>query len=151
MTPGVEAIDRERVRQMRDLNYDEVHDAEHDRGQLIEAAAFYLGVVLHRVTGRTLSTVLWPWNDAHPKTADIDRCLAKAGALIAAEMDRRLVASSVRCHGCKRLLPEADVIQVTMGGQSTRRHQETPVGAAGFFGGSSGSYTLALCGPVEGP
>lgn len=80
---GVKLIERERVRQVVDEGWDAEHDAKHTDGELRAAAICYaLG-----------NTQFWPedWDKAYWKpTRDPVRDLTKAGALIAAEIDRLL-------------------------------------------------------------
>jgi len=89
---GVELIAAERQRQIEVEGYDAAHDDTHNKTELLAAAICYVttcrpgGAEFYRhVPGA------WPWDDAswRPK-ADFIGNLAKAGALIAAEMDRRL-------------------------------------------------------------
>lgn len=87
-TPGTEAITKERNRQ-RGLWTDD-HDDAH-RGELLEAALNYIMYTLNRFEyGRpvTPSPVGWPWEQEFFKTSNPIRDLEKAGALIAAEIDR---------------------------------------------------------------
>jgi hypothetical protein len=81
---GVELIAAERQRQVEAEGWTPEHDDEHD-GQMADAAACYL-----------LSDVpefrddYWPWDAKWWKPTPKDRVreLVKAGALIAAEIDR---------------------------------------------------------------
>lgn len=90
---GVELIAAERDRQVNQEGYTREHDDEHDDAALLNAAWAYLlasrQIVtkqpgwLHRVPAA------WPWGRAWWKPSDDPvRNLVKAGALIAAEIDR---------------------------------------------------------------
>ena len=95
MKTGVELITNERVRQISVEGWSALHDAEHTRGELSAAAASYAmaasAQVLH---GReTMTDIMppsqWPWSVGWWKLSnDPIRTLTKAGALIAAEIDR---------------------------------------------------------------
>lgn len=76
---GVDLIAAERQRQVEAEGWTPEHDDTHDREELTLAALTYL----------TRSP--WPWDDGKPRLGPrrtIDD-LVKAGALIAAEIDRR--------------------------------------------------------------
>jgi hypothetical protein len=81
---GVSLIAAERRRQIMTEGWSEAHDDTHDRGELAQAAACY--ALQHTpVSGRVLC---WPWNRDWWKPKGPIRDLARAGALIAAEIDR---------------------------------------------------------------
>lgn len=93
---GLELIGWERERQVESEGWTSEHDDEHDRRELAKAAASY---ALHAGTGgpgawRTanggpMAPQYWPWEAESWKPGDDPvRDLAKAGALIAAEIDR---------------------------------------------------------------
>jgi hypothetical protein len=76
---GVDLIAAERRRQVDVKDWTSEHDAEHTRGELIRAAKCYLNT----------SPQGWPWAIPWWKPSnDPVRNLVKAGALIAAELDR---------------------------------------------------------------
>jgi hypothetical protein len=92
---GIEIIAAERARQMRVEGYDAKHDDEHELGGLAQAAACYALMGWLRRTNiadheRGNPPVMWPWDSVYWKPTPKDRVreLAKAGALIAAEIDR---------------------------------------------------------------
>jgi hypothetical protein len=110
---GAERISTERARQISAEGYDRAHDDAHENGELAWAGACYAAPARiferrspigahHHVTFRDP----WPWDDDHdrrnfaadgqmvkPATAgERIRMLEKAGALIAAEIDRLLRA-----------------------------------------------------------
>lgn len=98
---GIERIAAERKRQVEKEGYSPEHDDEHRNGELPIAAACYALSAGEYLLG---SDDPWPWSDASDKRArnilgEITceetvgakiRLLEKAGALIAAEIDRLL-------------------------------------------------------------
>lgn len=100
---GVERIAAERERQIKDHHFDAAHDDEHDRGELAYAAASYAAPrpVFQETRygyGGDLQIIfgeVWPrdWErvtSARITKASRIRDLERAGALIAAEIDRLL-------------------------------------------------------------
>jgi hypothetical protein len=90
-TRGVDLIRIERLRQISDEGYDSWHDRElHPNGELVEAAISYALQPFGLERADEAVPALWPWNksDWKPSPADRIRELVKAGALIAAEIDR---------------------------------------------------------------
>lgn len=95
---GAELIAEERIRQIRGEGYDPQHDDAHDRGELISAAMCYASVPLLRLVYKPFEAeseitevmaTKWPWDEIYWKPDnDAQRNLVKAGALIAAEIDR---------------------------------------------------------------
>ena len=86
MKTGVELIAEERKRQIEVEKWDEEHDDKHSKGEIANAARCYAipGVKSWWTTGLD-----WPWNVSWWKPSDDPiRNLTKAGALIAAEIDR---------------------------------------------------------------
>jgi hypothetical protein len=112
VTSGIERIAAERTRQIEEEHYDAAHDDEHGIGELSVAAACYAagasGERIYRM--ETFAAAVrfvdpWPWSDgddrrpydlnegtllADPTDEQAIRLLEKAGALIAAEIDRIL-------------------------------------------------------------
>lgn len=95
---GAELIAAERQRQPDEEGFDAVHDDEHDRCELATAGIGYAMFAVWRVLDPDDSPaeranppdeIEWPWHPSwwHP-TADPIPNLVKAGALIAAEIDR---------------------------------------------------------------
>jgi hypothetical protein len=91
MKTGIELIADERERQVSQEGWTPEHDNEHEECELTEAAVCYA------LTGREVAlqaTVCpnpsgWPWDMKSWKPSpDPIRNLVKAGALIAAEIDR---------------------------------------------------------------
>jgi hypothetical protein len=81
---GVGLIAAERRRQVEAEGWRTKHDDRHDRDELALAAARYALPARHRIA------VAWPWDASswRPTPDDRMRELVKAGALIAAEIDR---------------------------------------------------------------
>jgi len=104
---GSELIAKERIRQVEEEDYDVIHDGQHKENALAEAAVCYI-MCKENVIPRHVSEIspgdlftgegmrdaiiwaLWPWGWKRewfkPKTRI--RNLVRAGALIAAEIDR---------------------------------------------------------------
>lgn len=87
---GAELIVAERRRQIDGEGWSATHDDdEHDDGGLLGAAFCYVDQVLRNKDTDALPGRSWPWNSSWWKpSADPVRNLVKAGALIAAEIDR---------------------------------------------------------------
>jgi hypothetical protein len=91
---GVELIAAERHRQIEVEGWTPAHDDEHGRGQLSCAGACYARLASNQETYQTRAIpdprpLTWPWSAKWWKpSADPIRNLVKAGALIAAEIDR---------------------------------------------------------------
>lgn len=89
MKPGINRIAAERLRQTTAEGFDTTHDAQHAKGELIHAAVIYLKFAFRQSQGEAMNPV-WPWGDEWLKLEKGNpiRALEKAGALIAAEIDR---------------------------------------------------------------
>lgn len=90
---GIRFIAEERMRQFHAESFSLEHDAHHTKGELAIAGACYAGLSASHADGRDPSEVpspfSWPWQKRHWKpSSDPIRNLARAGALIAAEIDR---------------------------------------------------------------
>ena len=89
---GSELIARERQRQIDVEGWTPEHDATHNDCQLNWVAMAYMcaaRLVLKNDPAATTSPAFWPWSQAWWKPSrDPIRNLVKAGALIAAEIDR---------------------------------------------------------------
>ena len=94
MKIGIELIAAERLRQIQEEGWTAAHDDNHTAGDLCHAARCYTGHALGLIQGmgrgiRAPGT--WPWVAPSWKPSDDPiRDLTKAGALIAAEIDRLL-------------------------------------------------------------
>jgi hypothetical protein len=80
---GADLIAAERKRQVEEEGWTPEHDEAHGRGELRSAAICYAAG--SRMVG---STDQWPWSRFWWKPRDVVSNLVKAGALIAAEIDR---------------------------------------------------------------
>lgn len=93
ITEGADLIRQERNRQMTEEGWAVEHDDMHAAGELAMAAMCYAESPYDRITeGDARTPVGWPWepDDWKPTPDDRVRELVKAGALIAAEIDRLL-------------------------------------------------------------
>lgn len=96
MKTGTELIAQERQRQVEQTGWTAEYDDHHQSGQLAAAAACYAHLAVAVIQGETDMDEIkfnllnfWPWDEHWFKPgADPVRNLAKAGALIAAEIDR---------------------------------------------------------------
>lgn len=103
---GLEEIKRERLRQIQHLGYTNQTDAQWTQGQLLSAAATYLEAArIQEMFGddpdatqqaaivQQLDEVVektWPWEETRPNLQQGPiQNIIKAGAMIAAELDRR--------------------------------------------------------------
>lgn len=94
MMSGVELIAQERQRQIDAEGYSARHDDEHDMGELAAAAMCYaeqtVDMEISSIGDESFMAQWWPFGIKEWKpSGDPIRDLAKAGALIAAEIDRR--------------------------------------------------------------
>lgn len=91
-TTGVDLIGLERTRQKLQEGWTPEHDDAHDMGELVTAAVCYAVYASHQVREQPppvgLIETRWPWASHWWKPSDPIRNLQKAGALIAAELDR---------------------------------------------------------------
>jgi hypothetical protein len=86
---GTELIAAERQRQMDVEGWTPEHDDEHNEFQLANAAEAYLVAYTNELNKTESIPYSWPWDSSWWKpSSDPIRNLVKAGALIAAEIDR---------------------------------------------------------------
>lgn len=92
---GAQLIAEERNRQVNVEGWTDAHDDAHTFAQLADAAACYATAAADLIQGRKIENVRhfiprsWPWTKEWWKPSDDPiRTLVKAGALIAAEIDR---------------------------------------------------------------
>lgn len=83
-TPGAVLIAIERTRQRAGERFSADHDSQHTHGELVRAGAAYA----LSAAGSDCASGAWPWRLGEFKPADKVRDLVRAGALIAAELDR---------------------------------------------------------------
>lgn len=102
MKTGIEIIAEERQRQIDVEGWTPEHDSHHTSGELADAAATYAmtkesRAFLQKIAKdffeykeESTTPTIWPWDAEWYKPTPDDRVreLAKAGALIAAEIDR---------------------------------------------------------------
>lgn len=93
---GAMRIMYERLRQVEKEGYSKEHDSKHRYGEIIMAAVAYANAAHHQILNPSLRpeelcVSEWPWeNTAWNPSDKPTRNLEKAGALIAAEIDRLL-------------------------------------------------------------
>lgn len=92
MSKAIEDIAAERARQVSQEGWTPEHDDKHGNGQMAEAAACY---ILGDDNSLFDFPCIWPWHKSWWKPTNRRRNLVKAGALIAAEIERldRLTAN----------------------------------------------------------
>lgn len=93
MKTGIQLITEERKRQIEVEGWTPEHDAKHNTDDLAHAAAAYASAELYRRTtseGYDNTPHIWPFERKWFKPTPENRVreLVKAGALIAAEIDR---------------------------------------------------------------
>lgn len=106
METGVKIIAKERKRQIEELGYDYTHDHLYADQQLARAAACYAipdnwKVLWDKNVWANFVGVFWPWSHQYWKPSPNNRIkeLAKAGALIAAQIDYELNKAKVKYNG----------------------------------------------------
>lgn len=85
-TSGAELIAQERKRQIEEEGYDSKHDEGVTSGELMRAAEAYLDSA-EGYSFYSFSKV-WPWDKGYFKPKGVKRDLVRAGALIAAAIDK---------------------------------------------------------------
>ena len=87
---GIESIAAERQRQIEKEGWTPAHDNEHDEGDIALAAACYALPVAENYVEciEGMGPIMWPWAYKWWKPKDRRSDLVRAGALIAAEIDR---------------------------------------------------------------
>ena len=84
MKSGSELIKEERLRQITKEGWSAEHDKEHDVMEFVKAAQAYLMINEDNI----IRAGVWPWTGGFFKPKDAIRDLTRAGALIAAAIDR---------------------------------------------------------------
>jgi len=118
---GIELIAEERAKQISDDGYSPAHDDRHNDGEIAVAGGTYALPQSHRIMGKRTITIPtarglaepdgwkevsvsvpcdWPWEPQSWKPTPNDRVreLVKAGALIAAEIDRLQRSAVIKPH-----------------------------------------------------
>jgi DNA repair exonuclease SbcCD ATPase subunit len=95
-TTGSYMIAVERERQIKNEGYGAEHDQVHAPMTLAKAAVSYILCNDERKR-KIAKTTYWPWEDKYYKPRDMKRNLVRAGALVAAAIDR-LLAEDVQSH-----------------------------------------------------
>jgi len=85
MKTGIEQITEERVKQISKYGYTPYHDTGYNNKHLLLAALSYLKTA---IGGEEAQMLNWPWEPKYFKDEGYVENLKKAGALIAAELDR---------------------------------------------------------------
>jgi hypothetical protein len=89
MKTGIELIAHERERQVKVEGWSEEHDDTHKKSALAVAAVEYANCSIYQQRGCEYVPLQWPWGMKWWKpSSNKIRNLVKAGALIAAEIDR---------------------------------------------------------------
>ena len=82
---GLQLITEERVKQIGKYHYYATHDDMYKNKELLLAALAYLNTAIY---GGNVGIEDWPWKSELFKDEGYVESLKKAGALIAAELDR---------------------------------------------------------------
>ena len=88
-TTGAYMIAVERERQIKSECYNSEHDQMHAPMTLAKAAVSYI-LCNDEKKRKIAKTMYWPWEDKYYKPRDMKRNLVRAGALVAAAIDRLL-------------------------------------------------------------
>jgi len=105
---GAELIAKERERQITEEGWTAEHDNEHPNGNLAIAGACYALATFGYYASEAMN--LWPWASEwwKPTPNDPIRQLIKAGALIAAEIDK-LQRQTKICDLCGKPVGEGEL------------------------------------------
>ena len=106
VSTGAELIAAERLRQMREEGWTAENDDEFENGELALAGAAYALAAVDDIADEVTSSLvrrLWPWTAEWWKPKGPLRDLVRAGALLAAEIDRVLRNSEDRDERLARL------------------------------------------------
>lgn len=99
---GIELIAEERQRQITAEGWDAEHDSAHERGEIAMAAACYATLPDYRRVSKSFvgRPEFWPFDSSWWKPTPENRIreLQKAGALIAAEIDRLQKLNNPQSH-----------------------------------------------------
>ena len=109
MKKGIDLIAEERKRQIEVKGYDEQHDSEHKVSELIDAAMAYVDAARSDYMNETeglhpevleqhydsIKQLTWRWDDKSFKPTTCLKDLIKAGAFVAAAIDRLCGSNSI--------------------------------------------------------
>lgn len=117
--PAIDAIRHERARQLAVEGYSPAHDAEHERGELLEAARCYYEAPAVQEGEALAVPTSWPFEDEFWKPRSRRRNLERAGALAMADRDRLIrraddVAAAGRLEELDLAKPQA-ALRVILG------------------------------------
>ena len=84
---GAELIKEERERQIKEEGYNITHDSFHNVDEFVKAAVSY-SIIDLKDSQENYAYAWWPWNETSWKPKDRLRNLVRAGALIAAAIDK---------------------------------------------------------------
>lgn len=87
MTPAIDDVLAERLRQVTAEGWTPEHDDTHTECQLARAAAVYATCTDYRQL-TLLGVTVWPWHPQWWKFTNYRRSLVKAAALLIAEIER---------------------------------------------------------------
>ncbi|MER9937468.1 hypothetical protein [Mesorhizobium sp. M0088] len=90
LDPAIADVAAERRRQIEAEGWTAKHDDDHDKGEMARAAACYALADIRSATvgPYDIENRMWPWDLSWWKPSSPRRNLVKAGALIAAEIER---------------------------------------------------------------
>ena len=118
MKTGVELIDEERRRQIDVEGWTKEHDKQHEEGELANAGAYYaltddMLTFIDKYWGNDMHLTIWQFDleslKRNRRDGSLDnriRELQKAGALIAAEIDRLLSVEMEAMSSVERMVVE---------------------------------------------
>jgi hypothetical protein len=88
LSKGADLILAERERQISEEGYNKTHDSFHNYEEFIWAAISYSINSFNDDESKKLGEQWWPWSEESYKPKDVLQNLKRAGALIAAAIDR---------------------------------------------------------------
>lgn len=88
MKTGAQLIADERKRQIEKEGWTKEHDSQHNYLEFVKAAISYCIVNFSEEQAKEDSKAWWPWDEKWYKPKDNLKDLVRAGALIAAAIDR---------------------------------------------------------------
>lgn len=88
LSKGADLILAERERQISEEGYNKTHDSFHNYEEFIKAAISYSLSSFNNEDLKRSGNLWWPWSIESHKPKDVLQNLKRAGALIAAAIDR---------------------------------------------------------------